>query len=158
VSDEGVDLRLDQLPVSLHLMAAEHIDGLLREFRWLSTDPSDTPVRILEVGNRLRRRSSAVMDPLTAVLNDAHRRGEASVDLAFPVPITAGDHCRTVGQLLDEADEYCRSGGMLTLATPGPAVAYRRWFLGEFVRQVGGEGPVAWPASPEAAALAESGG
>ena len=49
--------------------------------------------------------------------------------------------------LLDEADDYCRAGEtLLTLATPAPALAFRRWFLGEFVRQAAGEPPRPWTA------------
>jgi hypothetical protein len=148
------DIRLVGLPVSLHLQAAEHIDGLVREFRWLAAGPSDTPVRILELGAKLRRRSSAVMDPLTAIINDRHRAGEDAVDLSFPVPVEAAEVCANVMRLLDEADAHCVAGGLLTLATPEPAVAYRRWFLGEFIRQIEGQPATPWPASPQAAALA----
>jgi hypothetical protein len=34
----------------------------------------------------------------------------------------------------------------LTLVTPPEAVAFRTWFLEEFVRQVAGEDPLPWPA------------
>ncbi len=46
---------------------------------------------------------------------------------------------------MDEADDYCRAGQhLLTLVTPPEALAFRRWYLGEFVRQIAGEQPRPW--------------
>jgi len=49
--------------------------------------------------------------------------------------------------MLDEADDYCRRGDhLLTLATPAEELRFRRWFVGEFVEQLGGAAPTPWPA------------
>ena len=45
---------------------------------------------------------------------------------------------------LAEADEFCRRGELLTLATPPEYVAFREWFLGEIVRQLEGKPPTPW--------------
>jgi hypothetical protein len=47
--------------------------------------------------------------------------------------------------MLDEADAFCRGGDLLMLATPDDQVAFRRWFLAEFVTQLGGGAPTPWP-------------
>ena len=54
--------------------------------------------------------------------------------------------------MLDEADVFCREGELLTLATPADEVAFRRWFLNEFVRQLRGEPPRRWSGAPDAPA------
>ncbi len=51
---------------------------------------------------------------------------------------------RRLGDLLDEADEFCRSGHLLTVATQPESVAFRRWYLGEFQRQIDGHPPGPW--------------
>jgi hypothetical protein len=48
--------------------------------------------------------------------------------------------------MLDEADEYCRSGQhLLTLAADDEIVRFRHWYLEQFIAQIAGEQPVAWP-------------
>jgi anti-sigma B factor antagonist len=49
-------------------------------------------------------------------------------------------------QMWEEAEAYCREGiELLTLAAPPEASAFRRWFVGEFARQMAGEAPMSWP-------------
>ena len=50
-----------------------------------------------------------------------------------------------LGAIFDEADDYCRAGEhLLSLATPPEALAFRKWFINEFVAQIGGSAPVPW--------------
>jgi hypothetical protein len=46
--------------------------------------------------------------------------------------------------MLNRADDYCRQGALLTLATPDDLVAFRRWYLGEFRAQINGARPTPW--------------
>ena len=40
--------------------------------------------------------------------------------------------------MIDEADDYCRQGEhLLTLASPPDCIAYREWYLGQVVGQLG---------------------
>ena len=67
------------------------------------------------------------------------------MDLIYHVPVEVRQAAIDLGVLLDEADDFCRQGDeLLTLATPPRAVAFRRWFLEEFVRQIDGQPPVSW--------------
>ena len=88
-----------------------------------------------------------------AELHAAAEEGRASIDLVYHVPVEVGSAAKELGQLLDEADDYCRQGDLLTLVAPTQAAAFRRWFLGEFVRQTSGSEPRPW--SPEAASSVE---
>jgi hypothetical protein len=47
--------------------------------------------------------------------------------------------------MLDETDEFCREGALLTLAPPEDVVAFRRWYLAELVEQVAGRPAQPWP-------------
>jgi anti-sigma B factor antagonist len=73
---------------------------------------------------------------------------QSRTDLVYLVPPDAADAAEQLGAVLDEVDEHCRSGDMLTLVTPPDVSAYQRWFLGEFVRQIrDGVAPTPWRAS-----------
>ncbi|MDP8936487.1 MAG: hypothetical protein M3O23_01920, partial [Actinomycetota bacterium] len=45
------------------------------------------------------------------------------------MPAEVGPAAAEFNRLLDEADEFCRAGDLLTLATPPDTAAFRRWFL-----------------------------
>ena len=77
--------------------------------------------------------------------DEALRAGVPTIDLTFRVPPTVAEAAVAIGEMLDEADEYCREGRhLLTLATPPDLVAYRRWYLQQFVDQVAGHPPAPW--------------
>lgn len=53
---------------------------------------------------------------------------------------------KSLGAMLDEADEFCRQGKhLLTLAADEELVRFRRWYLAQFIDQAEGKPPVAWP-------------
>jgi hypothetical protein len=77
--------------------------------------------------------------------DDAIERGEDIVDLHYRVPEDAALACIHLGYIFDEADKYCRAGRhLLSLATPPESLAFRQWFLGEFVNQIAGAAPTPW--------------
>ena len=76
--------------------------------------------------------------------------GEATTDLR--VAHAARDRAESIGrflELLDLADAFCREERLLSLARTPEQRRFQQWFLGEFVRQVQGEAPLAWPDAPE---------
>ena len=74
-----------------------------------------------------------------AQLATAIEAGEPTIDLTYTLPVSAAAAAGALGEILDEADEYCRQGQLLlTLAAPPELVAYRRWFLDQFVDQAAG--------------------
>ena len=145
-----VEVRLVGLPIAEHRAASEHSDELRREFALLEVgqsqlDRQDVPARVLTLIADLGQRFAGFTESTREELADAMDRGDESVDLVFRVPPEAGEGARQLGALLDEADDFCRTGGLLTLATPEGPLAYRRWYLDEFSRQVAGAPPRPWP-------------
>ncbi len=102
------------------------------------------PVRLTALVEELRARFSGFTLRPESELAEAAARGETAIDLDYVVPRDAARAVTELGALLDEADEFCRAGDLLTLTTPPEAVAFRRWFLDEFVRQADGEAPTPW--------------
>jgi hypothetical protein len=153
VADDGlVTIRLVGLPIREHSLTSEHSDELMREFTYIraqSADPdaSTVPAKLLDVVDELTGRFSGFTAGSQAELDAAVAAGKESIDLEYRVPREVGAACIHLGELLDAADEYCREGEvLLTLATPPDAVAYRKWFLEEFVRQADGAAPRPWSA------------
>jgi len=68
-------------------------------------------------------------------------------DLAYAVPGAAAQASQTLGDMLDEADDFAREGThLLTLAADPDVVTFRWWYLRQFIDQVAGDEPVPWPA------------
>lgn len=152
-------VRLLGLPLELHRRAADHMAAMNREFALIhavEAEESSVPRRLLELTAELRERFRPFSGEASARLEAALERGESTIDLVYSVPGDAADASRTLGELLDEADAYCRAGEhLITLATPPDAVAYRRWYLDQFVEQIAERAPVPWPGSTYAAAAGE---
>ncbi len=143
-----LDVTLVNLPVEQFWRSQQHHDALLREFALVAvaveSDHEAVPARLLALVRQLTARFGRLSAEPEARLRDAMEQGVATVDLRFQVPPAAKDAAVDLGRLLDEADEYCRQGALLTLATPPDVLAFRRRYLEEFVRQIGGAPPRPW--------------
>ena len=146
-----VDVELRRLPVELQARAAEHAQELQREFVLIAgglqhSEASPTlPRRLLDLVEALQREYGGFTVEQEDTLEEAMRTGIPTIDLTFRVPRGAAQAAVAIGQMLDEADEYCREGRhLLTLATPPDLVAYRRWYLEQFVDQIAGCPPRPW--------------
>jgi hypothetical protein len=141
-----VEVRIIGLPLGLWAATQEHIDGLLREFTLLIAGRQQglghhEPRQLLDVVAEIQ----ADYEGTTAQqqqLVDAFESGAETIDLTELVPTTTAIACTRLGEALDAADRYCRQGDhLLSLATPLEALAFRRWYLGEFIAQINGEPP-----------------
>jgi anti-anti-sigma factor len=143
-----VEVQLLDVPVAVWKQAAEHQEAVQREFDIIrSSEPDDSlPNRLQALIAELEQRFGYLGDTNQRRLSEAADRGEAAIDLIYQVPSSSGDAIERLAAMLDEVDEYCRMGEhLLTTATPEPLLAFRRWFLGEFERQLVGAPPTPWP-------------
>ena len=151
-----IEVRLLNLSVSAYAATAAHHDELRREFTLIAAGAEENtansvPARLLALTDELNRRFGSFTSASQATLEAAVARGDREIDVVYRLPPQAGPAAAEFGDLLDEADAYCRAGQhLLTLATPPREVAFRRWFLGEFDRQCRGEPAQPWrePAAP----------
>jgi hypothetical protein len=147
MADALVTIRLLGLPVSLHARSSEHSDELMREFTYIRAQSEDhdaptVPGRLLDLVDELQGRYAGFTTGTEAELDQAINDRRDRIDLEYRVPPDVGPMCVHLGELLDAADDFCRQGELLlTLSTPDDVVAYRRWFLDEFIRQSAGEEP-----------------
>jgi len=142
-----VTVHIIGLPLAVFRRASEHTDELLREFALIKEDGSEhVPARLLDLIDELRLRFGGFTEGPRNTIQEALDRGDAEVDIRYDVPEGIADGVHQLGVLLDEADAFCRSGDLLTLATLPESLAFRRWYLDEFVRQAAGQPPRPWSA------------
>ena len=156
-ADDLKTVRLLQVPLAAQVRSTQHFDELIREFALISMDtdrarPStDTarpvPVRLLALVDELNASYATFTAAVTAERDEAVARGETEIDLTYDLPASVVAACHELGTLLDEVDDYCRSGQhLITLATSPESLALRKWYLGEFPAQIEeGRAPLAWP-------------
>ena len=146
---ELVEVRLLRLPLQVWQRTQEHVDGLLREFALIAQDDEGraaAPGRLLALVQQVSAGFGSFSEAQRIQMEEALERGEHEIDLTYHVPPAAAPAAQQLGDMLDEADEYCRRGDhLLTLATPPEELRFRRWFISEFVDQLGGAPPTPWP-------------
>jgi len=161
VASALVDVHLLALPVPLAARSQQHFEELMREFvliaagRQQGQTEHEVPARLMNLVQTLVQQFGGVAGAAEERLADAIDRGDQVIeDHVMEVPPAAGPAAQALGDLIEEADEYCRRGQhLLTLATPADCVAYRRWYLGQLITQIEGAAPIAWTDSDEARSL-----
>jgi hypothetical protein len=151
LADDLITVEIVGLPVDVQLEAQQQNDELTRELVLVAEqlrqegDSAALPVRFVELVGTLSTRYSMFTAEQEQQLRTAIESGAERLDMTYRVPRSAATAAAHLGDILDEADDYCRRGKLLlTLATPEKLVTYRRWFLDQFVSQAAGGPPVAW--------------
>jgi hypothetical protein len=161
VGPDGEPLLAVQLlgaPVRLWARASVHTTELVREFSLLTLGQATAggdrdggaaaahvPARLVELASDLQARYAGITDAQENELEDALSAGDRTRDFTYRVPSSVAVACRQLLDLLDEADVYCSQGDLLTLVSPVDQQEFRRWYLGEFISQVGGAPARPWP-------------
>jgi hypothetical protein len=147
--DDGlVEIRIVDMDLDDYRHSQAHHDELFREFTLIASSTDDdtiVPKRLLALIDEVTGQFSGFTAGPNEALADAAARGDSRIDLVFELPPSARDAVVRLKQLLADADEYCRSGDLLTLAPSDDAIAFRDWYLDEFARQIDGEPPRPWP-------------
>ena len=148
IQDQLVEVHLRGFPIDLWKRASAHQEAIQRELEIIrgSEPPDSVPNRLMNLIEGLDARFGETGDPAWNEVRAAADRGEKTMDLTIRVPGPASSAAAELGSMLDEVDEYCRAGDhLMTLATPAELVAFREWFLDEFIRQIEGGGePLPW--------------
>jgi hypothetical protein len=151
---ETAEVCLLRVPLAVHGRAQEHGEELFREFTLISQEYRESggrdehvPTRLMQLIEEITASYGTLGQEQEQQVADAMAAGESELPrLVFRVPVTAASDIRRLAEMLDQADQYCRDGALLlTLATPDESLRYRRWYLGEFLRQIEGAAPTAWP-------------
>lgn len=145
--DDGLPVLLQDLPVDLYAETHLHHQELRRELRLLALAHGDAyPIassisRVFRSFDDQLRRSEGV-----TALDAALEEPAGHIDAHLVVPPALPHTANRMIDMLELADTFCRSERLLSLATSPEQRAFRRWYLGEFVRQGDGEAPTPWSA------------
>ena len=146
-----------RLPLAVSTRSTQHFEELMREFALITLDTErdrestdskrPVPERLLDVVAELTNEFAVFTAAVTAQREEAAARGDAEIDLTYHMPQSTIEAVRQLAALLEEVDDFCRSGKhLITLATPPESLAFRGWYLNEFLAQMErNEAPVAWP-------------
>lgn len=142
-------VRLLNMPIALFLRTREHHDDLIREFTLMAIqrENSEAPrmsERLSELVETLGRRFGASTSRADAVRDAAIERGDASVDLTYEVPSSIAADFIMLTEMIDAADEFCRTEQLLTLPRSPEMVAFAHWYNDQFLNQINGLPPTAW--------------
>jgi membrane carboxypeptidase/penicillin-binding protein PbpC len=153
VTDDTFEARVLQMPVRVWARSQEQHDALMREFALMSVPPEEEaqdrhlPTRLTQLMETLTAQFEGVATEQEQQLFDAAAAGVDVIDeMVYRMPRAVAPASRVLGEMLDEADEYCRQGQhLLTLAADEELVRFRWWLLDQFIEQADGKPPVAWP-------------
>jgi hypothetical protein len=138
---------LVDFPLRVAGRAYQHREALLREFAIIAIgggEQADVPKRLVELATILDERYSGLNPEANDVIDAAAQRNVDYIDLELTVPPRIKGDTLDLAPLLLEADEYCRSGGLLTMTPTDEMRSFWTWFLLEFVRQADGGSPLSW--------------
>jgi hypothetical protein len=142
------DVHLLNLPVRVLIASRERHDELMREFALLALGgPSgrpDIPPRLHELIEILGVRYGYAASRPDELVDGAVARGEDTINLTYTVPADIVAAADNLNGLMHEADEFCRSEHLLTLARSDVMVAFSEWYVEQIRRQVAGEPPQPW--------------
>jgi len=147
--EELTTVTVVQIPIALYWRTSAHSDALNREFELLAaTSPDDRPVpnRLMRLMTRILAQYGSHDQRTRLMVLQATERGDTELTIEYTIAKSFREAAVELIRVWDEADAFCREGvELLTLAAPPDSRAFRKWYVGEFVRQIGGEEPQSWP-------------
>lgn len=132
------DVALVDFPVAGYLQMQHHHDALLREFALIATNPehSKAPRDLLRLADEMHERYGDTAGPFRDGVAEAVARGDVVTTVKVSIPFSTLRWTEDFLLLFEEADEYCARGDLLTPPSPPEVAAFRRWMVGEVIRQI----------------------
>src|SRR5688572_260942 len=135
-------LTVEAVPARLFLESQDQQQELIRELRLIEiAERFDLTVR--NVSRQLGMLISEILDAWDDVRASTRRqavaaleRGDEEVNLTIPVRPGLGEALRRWLALLDEADQFCRDGELLTLPPSDEVRQLRAWYVEEIVSRL----------------------
>jgi anti-sigma regulatory factor (Ser/Thr protein kinase) len=133
------------VPLRLYTDFQTHFKELRREVRLLAlAHESDYPLSrslsdLFASLDRYLREGIGVEQ-----IESALAQNRAATDLIVHMPRSIAATLSRFIELLDLADDFCRTQRLLSLARTPEQAQFQRWFLGEFVRQADRLEPLPW--------------
>jgi hypothetical protein len=142
---------LEGCPLDLFDRTRQHNEALMREFAIIAgagddSESSTAPAQVLGLVDRIRAHLTSLNAVIDEQLDQARSHGQRLVDLEVQLPAGGQDLVRSLARLIDEAEDYCRRGELLTLAESEEPRAFRAWCMQQYLEQLDGAAPTSWAA------------
>jgi hypothetical protein len=140
------DLRrvtLADVPVDTFWRMHRHQEDMLREFALIDVarrrgDVTEVPERLLQIVTDLNTRLAAPREVFLEAMEAAAAEGAATATVIMRLPVAAAAAVDRTCAAYEDADEYCRNGDLLTMATPADIALFRRRLCADIVEQLSG--------------------
>jgi hypothetical protein len=120
-------------------MQQQH-DAMLREFALIAlgarSPGSPDSRRLVDLAEEMQARYGEAGPPFREAIAAAEARGDVVTTLEMSIPFSTLRWCEDFLLLFEEGDEYCRQGELLTQPSPPEVLEFRRWLVGELIRQI----------------------
>jgi hypothetical protein len=129
------------VPVDAYLELQAHNDALFRELELISIElegdrGASVAGPLADLVDQLYRRFRGQRDSYRDVVAAAQARGQGTVELETTASPDSVGPARGYLELLEQADELCRTGILLTPEPSAGVRALRRWFVEEMAAQL----------------------
>lgn len=144
-------VRLLDVPVDLYRQAQQHTDDLLREIVLMAEHErlrggDGTAARLARAAHAHRPVDIELRVSAATDVDGARARGEETVTLTYSVDLHVADAAAAWSRVLDELDDLCRGGDLLSVPPDARVGTFLRWFCAEIVAQLrDGAEPCPWP-------------
>jgi anti-sigma regulatory factor (Ser/Thr protein kinase) len=142
--DGSIDVQLRGLDVGLYLGLDQQYSELRRELRLLAlAHERDYPLAA-DLSAMFSGFDRQFPRETVGQVAQAHRDGQQVVDLTVRMAPEAASMFVTMIEMFDLADAFCRAERLLSIERTPEQRDFHNWYLGEFVRQLGGDEPQRW--------------
>lgn len=139
------------LPLRLWAQSQQHSDEVLREFALMLEGERSgqtelhVPRALLELADMFTQQFGPLLDQVTAAREEALLAGRDRMDSVVLMPPGTPALVERVRRVLDDVDEFCRSGDLLTLERSELSRRLFDWTCEQVIRQYEGGQPTPWP-------------
>ena len=152
-SAEAVAVRLLGLDVPLATALNRQYADLRRELRLLAVAHQDAYPLAANLSAMFASYERQLPRDVHFAVKRARRAGSATIDLDVTVEPGAAPILKTMLEMFDLADAFCKAERLLSIQRTPEQRAFHVWYLSEYIRQIDGEKPITFRASDSARSL-----
>ena len=141
---DAVEVTLLGVDLKLYIGTQNQYNDLRRELRLLALAHESAYPLARDLSTMFVTYERQLPPGVELQLAQRARRGATVVDLTVQTTPQAAPIFTTMLEMFDLADAFCRAERLLSTARTPAQREFQTWFLGEFVRQIGGAEPMPW--------------
>ncbi|WP_198016868.1 ATP-binding protein [Nocardioides sp. CF8] len=143
-SDQAVAVRLLGVDVALATALGRQYADLRRELRLLAVAHQDAYPLAANLSAMFASYERQIPREVHFAVKRARRAGKARIDLDVTIEPEAAPILRTMLEMFDLADAFCKAERLLSIQRTPEQRAFHVWHLTEYIRQIDGEPPISF--------------